>query len=145
MADSQLSLTISLIMIGLFTIAVIGFGIGFANDTGASVSIADDDDVNQVYTQAKDNLSNFKTESEGTYESILATTIEPGSDVMPSAGPISGTRESFVQTGKNAVTLPLNYIFGGFGSPFGIFFVAFFAIIALMFALYLIKTWRGNP
>lgn len=145
MANSQLTLTISLIMIGLFTTAILGFAIGFANDNNSAVSIADKPDVVSLYDSGSDTLSEFKDESEGTYQSILETTIEPGSDVMPSAGPISGTRGSFIQSGKNALTLPINYIFGGYGSPFGIFFVAFFSIIALMFALYLIKTWRGNP
>lgn len=145
MANSQLSLTISLIMIGLFTTAIIGFAIGFASDNNSAVSVSDKPDVVNLYADGQDAVSQFKEESEGTYESILETTIEPGSDVMPSAGPISGTRGSFVQSGKNAIVLPITYIFGGFGSPFGMFFVAFFSIIALMFALYLIKTWRGNP
>lgn len=145
MADSQLSLTISLIFVALFMIAILGFGIGFANDNSATVSIADDPDINEVRTNTSNIINQLDNESEGTYESILETTIEPGSDVMPSAGPISGTRGGLIRTGKNAIILPLKKIFGGQGSQFGIFFTAFFVIIALMFALYLIKTWRGNP
>jgi len=145
MSNSQLSLTISLIMIGLFTIAVIGFGVGFASDTNANISIADKDDVVQVYNYAQGNISSFSSESESTFQSIIDSTIEPGSDTLQSVGPVSANRESFIQSGKNAITLPINYIFGGLGSPFGIFFTAFFGIIALMFALYLIKTLRGNP
>ena len=40
----QISLTISLIMIGLFTIAIISFATNFAVDTDAAVSISDDPD-----------------------------------------------------------------------------------------------------
>lgn len=145
MSNSQLSLTISLIFIGLFMVAIIGFGIGFANDNNAAISIADDSDISEVQNNATGIITQLQDEGEGTYESILETTIEPGSDVMPSAGPISGTRGGLVRIGKNAIVLPLNKIFGGSGSQFGIFFVAFFVIIAVMFALYLIKTWRGNP
>lgn len=142
---SQIELTISITFIVLFSIAIIGFSIGFANDNSADVSIASSTDVNNIYNLQKSNLSQFKSESEDTYQSILDTTIEPGSDVVPSAGPFAITMGSLLGSLKNMITLPVKYIFGGYGSPFGIFFTTLIAVIGFILVLYLIKTWKGNP
>ena len=142
---SQISLTISITMIVLFSLAIIGFAIGFANDNSADISIADNDDISNVYTAQKSEMSEFKKGTEDTYQSILDTTVEPGSKVVPSAAPFAITLGNMTSSLTNIIKLPITYIFGGFGSPFGIFFTIFFSIITFMSILYLIKTWRGNP
>ena len=142
---SQISLTISITMIVLFSIAIFGFAISFGNDNDADMNIGSDSVVASSYNLNKGNASQFSTESEDTYTSILETTIAEGSDSLPSAAPFSPTRGSLIGSLKNIVTLPINSIFGGWGSPFGIFFRVLISIITLMFALYLLKTLRGNP
>jgi len=142
---SQISLTVSITMIVLFSIAVIGFSIGFANDTNAEISVSSNSDINRVYGSQKEDISQFKDEAEDTYQSILDTTVEPGSDVVPSAAPFAITRGSLTGALKNIIFLPVTYIFGGFGSPFGIFVTTLLAVISFLFILYLIKTWKGNP
>jgi len=143
--SSQISLTISIIMITLFSIAIIGFSISFANDNDATMSVADDPEMSSLYTGTKTNLSQFKGESEDTYQSILETTVEPGSDVIPSAAPFAITISGLIGVFTNILTLPLRVIFGGWGSPFGIFFTVLISILSFMFILFLIKTWKGNP
>lgn len=145
MSNSQITLTISIVMIVLFSIAIFGFSIGFANDNNAAISIADDPDALTVYNNQGSNMSGFKTEVEETSQSILETTVGEGSDVVPSAAPFALTRGSLTSSLKNIGLLPIKVIFGGLGSPFGIFFTTFFSIIILLFILYVIKTWRGNP
>jgi len=142
---SQIDLTISITMITLFSIAIFGFAINFGNDNDADMNIGSDSVVASTYDLHKDNASQFSTETESTYTSILESTVAEGSDITPSAAPFSPTRGSLVGSLKNMVTLPINSIFGGWGSPFGIFFTVLISIITLIFALYLIKTWRGNP
>jgi len=58
---------------------------------------------------------------------------------------MSLTRGSLLSTAKNMVTIPIVYIFGGWGSPFAIFFTTLLSIISLLFILYIYKTWKGNP
>jgi len=141
---SQITLTMSLIMIGLFSIAIIGFAVGFASDNDAVMSITDDAELSTFYTNTKTNLSTTKSNSEGTYASIIDTTVEPGSDVAQSAGPFAVSVSNVVSVGKNVIFLPYQKIFGS-GSGFGIFFTIFGAVILFLFALYLYKTLRGNP
>ena len=141
---SQITLTMSLIMIALFSVAIFGFAIGFANDTDAVMSIADDTEINDFYSDTGTDLSNVKDNAEGTYASIIDTTVEPGSDVAQSAGPFAVTVSETVGIGKNIIKLPYQKIFGS-GANFGIFFTIFGAVILFLFGLYLYKTLRGNP
>jgi len=143
--SSQITLIISIAMVILFSMAILGFSIGFANDNDAAISISDNSKASAVYRLSGENVSKFKEETEGTYQSILDTTVEPGSDIVPSSAPFAITSGSLRGSLENMIELPINYIFGGLGSPFGVFFLTFFSIIFLMFALYIIKTWRGNP
>jgi len=142
---SQIELTVSIVMIVLFSIAIIGFAIGFASDNNADISVASSSDIDSVYTLQKDSMSSLKGDAEDTSKSILSTTVEAGSDVMPSAAPFALTMGGLLGAFKNVITLPITYIFGGFGSPFGIFFTTLTAVMLVMFILYAIKAWKGNP
>ena len=142
---SQTELTISIVFIVLFSIAVIGFSIGFAIDNDADISVNDSADVHTIYTGGASGISTLKTNVEDTHQSILDTTVEPGSDVVPSAAPFAITISGLTNSFKNIITLPVKYVFGGYGSPFGIFFTALMLGISFLFILYLIKTWKGNP
>ena len=141
---SQITLTLSLIMIALFSIAIIGFAVGFANDTGAAVSVTQDSEVSSFYADTRTSASNIKDTSEGTYASIIDTTVEPGSDVAQSAAPFAVSVTNVVGVGKNVILIPYKKIFGS-GSGFGIFFTIFGGVILFLFGLYLYKTLRGNP
>jgi len=144
MADSQITLTVSLVMIVLFTIAVIGFSIGFANDNDAAMSVVDDPELSGIYSKASGNMSLLKDQSEDTYQSILSSTIEPGSDVVQSAGPFAITPTTVVGTTSNIIMLPYKKIFGG-GSGFGVFFTAFITFLVFIIGLLIYKTLRGSP
>ena len=144
MEKSTITLITSLVMITLFTIAIIGFCVGFANDNDASISIADDPEMSSLNTDTQDDISTFKDESTDTYESILGTTVEPGSDVVRSSSSFAITWSNIFGVTENIIYVGFGKLFGS-GGGFGIFIGAFFGIIGFMYALYLIKTWRGNP
>ena len=142
--SSQITLTVSLIMIALFSLAIIGFSIGFANDNNAAISIADDSQLSELNINIRSGLQQFKEDSEGTYQSILETTVEPGSDVVPSSAPFAITPGNLITTTKNIVRVGYDKIFGA-GSSFGFFLTTFLVFLVLIFGLLVIKTWRGNP
>ena len=144
MSGSQITLTVSLVMIALFTVAIISFALGFANDNNATISIADDTELNSLDGITRTNLSSFKDDSESTYASIVSTTIEPGSDVVRSSGSFTITWSNVFGVTTNMIRVGYQKIFGS-GSSFGIFLTAFLSVITFMIALFLIKTWRGNP
>ena len=144
MSSNQITFTTSLIMIVLFVVAIIGFSIGFATDNDAVMSVADDAELSAFSTNTAANLSTFKDDAEGTYESILDSTIEPGSGTAQSTAPFAITPLNIISVVKNVILLPYKKIFGS-GSGFGIFFTVFVAFLAFIFGLLLYKTLRGNP
>jgi len=141
---SQITLTMSLIFIVLFSVAIIGFAVGFADDNNAVMSVDDDPEISSFYTSTRANASTFKDNAEGTYASIIDTTVEPGSDVAQSTGPFKVSITNVVGMGKNIIYVPYQKIFGS-GGGFGIFVTIFGGVILFLFGLYLYKTLRGNP
>lgn len=139
----QIQLITSLILIGLFSVAVIGFGLGFANDNNAPVSIANDPEITRLYDQTGGNLSGFDSSSEGQYQSIIQTTTTSGG-TAPTSGPFAVTPFNAIGVAKNIMKIGYVKIFGT-GSGFGIFLTTFIGLIVFMLGLYVYKTLRGAP
>jgi len=140
----SIQLTTSIVMIILFSIAILGFATQFAVDNDAAISVADDPELSLMQTNLQSNGSSFTSESENTYSSIINSTISPGSDVIPSTAVFSLTPSSLVKVLKTITYSSYQKVFGS-DSGFAIFFVTFIAIIVLLFALYVYKTLKGNP
>jgi hypothetical protein len=143
----QIDLTLSLVFIFLFVVSIIGFSIGFANDTGADISITDDPEerLGSLYNSTKTGTNQLGEDSEDTYQSLLESTVEPGSDIIQSAGPFAITPANLIDISKNIIIAPRDVIFGGKGSQFGYIFTTFIAFLVLIFGLLLYKSLKGNP
>ncbi len=138
----QIKLITTLILIGLFSIAIIGYAINFAKDNNSPIDISQDPDFSSFNSQIKSNISGFQSGSSGTYQSLLKTTIN--GQVAPSTAPFSITSGNALSVAKNVMKISYEKIFGN-DSGFNIFLTTFIALIALMIGLYIYKTLRGNP
>jgi len=147
MEKSTITLITSLVMITLFTIAIIGFCVGFANDNDAYFSITDDPELSSLNTETSSGISDFKDDAEGTYSSIIDTTIAPESGAAQSTGPFALTPGNVISVTKNIVYLPYEKIFGGDtgDNGFKIFFTTFTAFLVFISGLLIYKALRGNP
>ena len=144
MGHTHITLSVSLIMIALFSIAIIGFAIGFANDNSAEVSITQDAEITSFYSDTSGNINQFNPDSQGTYDSISETTVGEQSGVAQGTKPFAITTGNLIDVGKNMFMVPYKIIFGS-GDGFGIFFTTLGVIITFMFGLLLYKALRGNP
>lgn len=140
----QIQLTISLVLIALFTVAIISFAANFANDNNAAIDINDDSDISSLKTNAQGNVSAFNTGSENQYQSIIETTIAPGSDSAQSVGPFAVTPTNSLETSKNIMKVGYTKIFGT-GAGFGVFLTSLISVLVFLIGLYLYKTLRGLP
>lgn len=138
----QIQTIISLVLIAAFAVAIIGYAVNFAIDNNAAVDISQDAQISQIYTGSDSNLSQFNSDANNTYSSILSTTIAPGSQTAQSAAPFAITPASALGGVKGITNVIQNRIFGG---KFGTFFIALISVIIFMLALYLYKTLRGFP
>ena len=139
----QIQLTVSLILIALFSIAIIGFAVNFAADNNAPVNIVNDPEITTMRSRIESNLSSFKSKAEGTYQSIVETTIEEG-QVAPSVGPFTVTPLNVLGIVRNILKSGYVKIFGS-ESGFGVFLTTFLAVLLFMIGLYAYKTLRGFP
>jgi len=144
MANSTSTLVVSLTMIILFTIAILGFAIGFANDNDAEVRIDQNANISSMDIFTRGGLDSFQKEGQKTYASIVNTTIESGSDVIKSPRIFTITWLNIIGTFTNIISVMYLSIFGS-GGTFGIFLTTLLTIIGFLFTLYIIKAWRGNP
>lgn len=141
----QISLTTSLVLIGLFTIAILSFALNFAIDNDAAVSIADDPEMSTLSTSVIGNASAFEEDATSTYSSIIETEISTGGTTSRSGSQYSITFLNAFGAVKNIMLIGYVKIFGS-GSGFGIFLTTFLGLITFMIGLYVVKTWiGGNP
>ena len=141
----QIQWTITLVLIGLFTIAIIGFSMNFAADNNAAVNLADDPELSLLSTKITNNISSFKTDSQSTYTSIINSSIGEEGQTTQSAGQFSITPANVIGVVKSILKTGYIKIFGN-GDGFGIFITTFIGLIIFITGLLIWKTWAGrNP
>jgi hypothetical protein len=134
----QIKFTIALVLIGLFTVAVLGFAINFAVDNTVYVDIANDSEISDLYTRTGGNLSNFAGNSEESYQSIAESTLDQGDITTLSGGQFKITPVSAMGLAKNVLRTGYIKIFGR-GSGFGIFITTFIALLVFIAGMLI---WR---
>lgn len=140
----QLQLSGSILLIASFSIILISFAISFAQNNSTTVSIIDDPEISQYYSDTQSNLSILKEDYSTSYSSIVNTTIAEGSDSPKSMGSFTVNDQSNVQIAEGTLRLAYKKIFGT-DESFGFVFGAFLGFFLLMVALYVYKTIRGYP
>lgn len=128
--------------LGLFIIAIIGFGTNFAIDNNAAIDLADDSQINTLKTNVEGNTSGFSEESENTYQSIVESSIDEGQTTQ-SGGFFAISPPGIVSSTKNVLQVGYVKIFGT-GGGFGIFLTTFLSLTAFIFAMYIWKAWAGR-
>lgn len=142
----QIQWTVALVLIALFVVALLGFGIGFAKDNNAAVSISNDSQINSFSTNLNGNLSGFNGGAQGTFTSIQNSTIEgTGATTTTSGAPFSITPANVFSVVDNIMQVANDKITGG-NPSFSIFIMTFLALVVFITALLLWRTWAGrNP
>lgn len=140
----QLGFVLSLVFIGLFTVAIIGFSVNFASDNNAAVSISDDSQITSLLTNTEGNYTELGEASQDTYTSIVDTTISPDSGSAQSIAPFTLTAGNTVGVVSNIVKVGYIKIFGS-DSGFSIFLTTFIGMIVVAFAYWGYKALRGIP
>ncbi len=140
----QLKFVLSMFMIGLFTIALIGFAINFAEDNDAVISLADDSDMVSLRTDTKSEMDTTSKSAESSFNSLVGSSVEQG-ETLESGGAISLTIKNIYPVTENIIRIGFVRIFGA-ESQFNVFLTAFIGILLVIGTMYFIKTWLGrNP
>ena len=141
----QIQWTISLVLIGLFSIAIIGFALNFALDNNAAVKISNDPEISGLYSDSVSGIEGFNDGSSDSYASIINSSIEAEGTTTQSVGQFAITPANVVGVTTNILRVGYRKIFGS-GEGFGLFITTFLGLIVFITGLLLWKTWAGrNP
>lgn len=141
----QIQWTVALVSLGLFVVALIGFSVGFAHDNGSAVDISNDAQITGFNTNVQGNLTQFSSGSEGTYASIINSTISSSGQTTTSGTPFAITPVNVVGVVSNILKIGFQKIFGT-NNGFEIFIITLLALIVFITAMLIWKTWGGrNP
>jgi len=141
----QIQWTVALVLIGLFTIAILGFAINFADDNNSAIDISDDAQISSLYTKTAGNVSDFNSGAEDTFTSIVNSSISAEGQTTQSSGQFAITPTNVLGVTKNILKVGYIKIFGN-GAGFGVFITTFLGLMVFITALLIWKTWGGrNP
>lgn len=136
---------ISLVLIGLFPIALITFVINFAYDNDSLVNLGDDPDFTKMKGEVSSNTTVFYDDvqiiSNATQQSTISTQVEAteGGTAFK-VGPATA-----LSIASSVITISFRKIFGS-DTGFGIFLTSIIAILGFIMAMYIYKAWAGrNP
>lgn len=140
------SMIITFLIIGLFSFALISFGVNFPDNNLANQSLLDDQRINTSYSQLSTELQDTKTTSEAQLDVLEETEAETGSENV-----VFRSVASVWKAFKSMSIGLFNIVFGLiFDVLLGQAFVAVVgvigAIVTLLIAFYVWKWVRtGDP
>lgn len=140
----QIKFMTSIIMVALFSIAIITFAINFGIDNESAVKLGDDTEFVTIKNDMLGEVTSFKTDANSSSNALTSSTIEPGDETVATGGQFKVGVGTSMKMVTKALTGGFNKIFGK-DTGFGIFLSALTAIMLWALGLYVWKTWRGNP
>jgi len=132
----QIGFISSLVMISLFSIAIIGFAFNFAIENESSIDLADNENVSSLFNTMRDNMTDtLASSSNSTTASILKTKIEPGSSTGTSIGPFTITPLNVLPVVYSILRIGYSELFGT-DSGFNVFMTALISLLGTIMILY---------
>lgn len=141
----QIKYITSMVMITLFTIAIVSYTINFGNDNDAVVKLGDDTEFVSLSSSLDSDIVTYKSTTNSSATSIFKTKVEP-TEVTTTTGNTIQQIGSIFGSFKSIAGTINNKIFGGKGSEFGIIMTGFITLLSIIGILLAWKTWIGrNP
>jgi hypothetical protein len=136
-------LAVSLVMFSVFVIAILSYGIGYANDNSAVVSVADDTQLSDLNKSTRRNIVTFKTQGNKSSTGFFKST--ESDDIPKTPAQFKYGVFSLVNTTGNVLTVGFTTIFGA-NTGFGFILTAFSGLMIVLLIVYIWKTLKGgNP
>ena len=139
----QVKLIGGILMLAVFTIAIISYAVNFGIDNSADVRLGDDDNISSLRVGLKTDVRTTQDQSNDSSTIFSKSTIETDSDTFKSPGFVN-TLTSLPKIVYSILNIGFIKIFGS-DSEFGYVIAAFVAFLVILLVVYAWKTFRGNP
>lgn len=140
----QVKFVVSLLLAALFGIAIISFAINFGEDNDSRVKLGDDPDFVNILEESKVEITDFEDDSSTASDALTESTIEPGDETVATGGQFKAGFGTSMRMVSSVIRGGFKKIFGS-DTGFGIFLTALTSVLVFIGALYIWKSWRGNP
>ena len=137
----------SLALMVIFVIALLNFGVGFANDNDTIINLENSDFVgglaDDAATEANLGFSTWNSSAEGFEDSSIAEESQSGT--LVTGGVFKDAEKSNKRIVFNVIRNAQAAIFGE-DSGFGVIFTVIITLVGTISVLLIWKTWKGgNP
>jgi len=137
--------TTALMLVALFSIALVTFAINFASDNSASIDLSDDDDLSGMKDNIKSEVETFHANTETAGQAYAESTISSQTEASEGGTQFKVTPWNSLSMAREAVSSGWKKIFGE-GAGFAVIFTGLVAILGFMMIMYAYKAWVGrNP
>jgi len=141
----HINFIVSLVLIALFTIAIIIFAVNFASDNDSKISIASDPEFANINNEVSGNLTTFYKDIGKAVNSTYESTISTQTDASEGGTGFKVGPGTALLMATSTISLAFSKIFGS-GSGFGILLTALVSVLAFISIMYIMKAWAGkNP
>jgi len=134
----------SVLMVGLFAIAIVTFATQFGNDNSSAILLSDDEQLNTLNNEINSTITTWHSSVNDTGTTFFSTTQDQGDQSATSGGQFKSGINGALSMATKAMTSGYNKIFGSDGG-FGIFLTGLTGILLFMLVAYGWKYWKGNP
>lgn len=138
----QTKLIVSLIMITIFTVAIISYVTFFSIENDSPVNFQNDSSFSKVDEDLRGEITVFKEDVNGSSEAFSKSTVQSGTDTFESPT-VFQTLFFIPNTIGSILTLINQNIFGG-DERFFIVTASISVFIVIISVLYIWKTYRGG-
>ena len=140
----QIKFIAGIMLFGLFSIAVVSYAIGFANDNDAAISLEDDLDMSSLDTTLKSKFGDMSVNINESSTSFAQSDIDLGLETTKTGGFLKSLLSTTITPITTTFSVINNKIFGGKGSEFGVILTALTTFLVIVGGLYVWKSWKGG-
>jgi len=132
-----------IMLVVIFSIAVISYVANFSSDNSAEVTISDDSSFDALNQDLQNNVTLFSQQTNTSAKAFYDSTIASGDSTTTTGGQFKVGLGTSLTTIQGILSLTKNKIFGG--SPaFGYVLTAILSFLLYSGVRYVWKTWKGG-
>ena len=141
----QIKFITSLVLVALFSIAIVTFSINFGNDNESAVNLASDSDFVNINSELSGNISTFYSDVNTSSDEMYKSTVSTQTEATEGGTSFKVGPTTALAMAGSVITTSFRKIFGS-DTGFGIFLTALISILGFISIMYLYKAWAGrNP
>jgi len=137
-------ITMALMMVALFSIALVTFAINYGIDNNAQINLGQDDEFVASQSELRSNVEVFYSDVNISNDAFQSSTISSQTEASEGGTQFKVTPTNSLSMFKNALKTSFTKIFGS-DSGFGILLTALISIVGFLVGLYAWRAWKGNP